>query len=93
MAVAFHAKLFNIGGEGQAAMGGLGAILVCLVLDPYLPGPLVIPFAILGAALFGGAWAYIPGLLQATRGSHVVITTIMFNFIAAGILVWLLTGR
>ncbi|WP_226574136.1 ABC transporter permease [Acuticoccus sediminis] len=92
VAVAFHARLFNIGGEGQAAMGGLGAILVCLALDPYLPGPLVIPFAILGAAAFGGAWAYIPGLLQATRGSHVVITTIMFNFIAAGILVWLLTG-
>ena len=92
VAVAFHARLFNIGGEGQAAMGGLGAILVCLALDPMLPGPMVIPLAILGAALFGGAWAYIPGLLQATRGSHVVITTIMFNFIAAGIMVWMLTG-
>ncbi|MEM8664850.1 MAG: ABC transporter permease, partial [Pseudomonadota bacterium] len=42
--------------------------------------------------LFGAAWAFIPGFLQATRGSHVVITTIMFNFIAAGIIVALLTG-
>ena len=92
VAVAFQARLFNIGGEGQAAMGGLGAALVCLALDPYVPGLIVIPIAIFAAALFGAAWAFLPGFLQATRGSHVVITTIMFNFIAAGILVGLLTG-
>jgi len=92
VAVAFHAKLFNIGGEGQATIGGLGAALVVLALDQYLPGLLIIPVAIAAAALFGAAWAFLPGFLQATRGSHVVITTIMFNFIAAGILVTLLTG-
>ena len=92
VSVAFHARLFNIGGEGQAALGGLGAALVCLALDPILPGLIVIPLAIAGAALFGAAWAFLPGFLQATRGSHVVITTIMFNFIAAGLLVTLLTG-
>ncbi|NDA08933.1 MAG: ABC transporter permease, partial [Alphaproteobacteria bacterium] len=37
VAVAFHAMLFNIGGEGQAAMGGLGLGLVALALDPVLP--------------------------------------------------------
>ncbi|WP_342752368.1 ABC transporter permease [Acuticoccus kandeliae] len=92
VAVAFQARLFNIGGEGQAAIGGLGAALVCLALDPYLPGLVVLPLAIVAAALFGAAWAFLPGVLQATRGSHVVITTIMFNFIAAGVLVALLTG-
>lgn len=92
VAVAFQARLFNIGGEGQAAIGGLGVAIACLALDPYLPGPVVIAVAILAAALFGAAWAFLPGFLQATRGSHVVITTIMFNFIAAGVLVWLLTG-
>ncbi|MBJ3776779.1 ABC transporter permease [Acuticoccus mangrovi] len=92
VAVAYHARLFNIGGEGQAAIGGLGIALVCLALDPYLPGVLVIPIAIAAAALFGAGWAFLPGFLQATRGSHVVITTIMFNFIAAGVLVSLLTG-
>jgi general nucleoside transport system permease protein len=35
-------------------------------------------------------WAAVPGALQAWRGSHVVITTIMFNFIASALLVWLL---
>ncbi|MBX2856130.1 MAG: ABC transporter permease [Rhodobacteraceae bacterium] len=92
VAVAFQAKLFNIGGEGQAYLGGLGALLVCLAMDAWAPGLLVIPLAILGAALFGAAWAMIPGWLQAYRGSHVVITTIMFNFIAAGLMVGLLSG-
>ena len=92
VAVAFHAMLFNIGGEGQAMLGGLGVALACLALDPYLPGLVVIPIAIVGAAVFGAAWAFIPGWLQAYRGSHIVITTIMFNFIAAGLMVWLLSG-
>ncbi len=92
VAVAFHAKLFNIGGEGQATLGGLGVALVCLWLGSALAGPLVILLAIGGAALFGALWALIPGYLQAYRGSHVVITTIMFNFIASGLMVWLLSG-
>ncbi|MEM6762217.1 MAG: ABC transporter permease [Pseudomonadota bacterium] len=92
VAVAFQARLFNIGGEGQAALGGLGAVLICLGLDQTVPGLIVVPLAIFAAALFGAAWAFLPGFLQASRGSHVVITTIMFNFIAAGLLVALLTG-
>ena len=43
VAVAFHAMLFNIGGEGQAYLGGLGAALVCLALDAVLPGLVVVP--------------------------------------------------
>lgn len=92
VSVAYQAGLFNIGGEGQATLGGLGVALVCLALDPVLPGLVLIPLAIVGAAAFGAAWALIPGYLQAYRGSHVVITTIMFNFIAAGIMVALLGG-
>jgi len=44
------------------------------------------------AALFGAFWGLVPGYLQAKRGSHIVITTIMFNFIAASLMVWLLSG-
>ena len=92
VSVAFHAMLFNIGAEGQAYIGGLGATLVCLALDAALPGLLLVPLAVLAAAAFGAAWAFVPAWLQAYRGSHVVITTIMFNFIAAGVMVSLLTG-
>src|ERR671912_1599056 len=89
VAVAFHAGLFNIGAEGQATLGGLGLALVALNLH-FLPGPLLAPLAIAGAAAFGAAWAFIPGYLQAKRGSHVVITTIMFNWLASVLLVYLL---
>ena len=90
MAVAAHAGLFNIGGEGQAYFAGLGVALACLALDHYVPWWVTFPFALMGAALFGAAWAAIPAYLQATRGSHVVITTIMFNFIASALMAYLL---
>jgi general nucleoside transport system permease protein len=84
VAVAFHAGQFNIGGEGQAYFAGLGAALVGLGLE-FLPWPILIPLAILASAAFGAFWAWVPGYLQAKRGSHIVITTIMFNFIAASV--------
>lgn len=92
VAVAFHAGLFNIGGEGQAYVGGLGVAFACLALDRFVPWWLTLPAAILGGAVFGAAWAFIPAWLQAKRGSHVVITTIMFNFIAASLMVYLLVN-
>jgi len=89
VAVAFHAGLFNIGGEGQVYVAGLGAGLVGLGLE-FLPWPIALPLAILACAAFGAFWAAIPAYLQAKRGSHIVITTIMFNFIAASLMVYLI---
>ncbi len=91
VAVAYHAGLFNIGGEGQATLGGLGAAFIVLNLG-FLPGFLLIPLGILGAAAFGAAWAAVPGYLQAKRGSHIVITTIMFNWLASVLIVYLLVN-
>ena len=91
VAVAFHARLFNIGGEGQAMLGGLGVALACL----YIPWPhwsLALVGATAMAALLGAAWAAVPAWLQAKRGSHIVITTIMFNFIAAALLNYVLVN-
>jgi simple sugar transport system permease protein len=92
VAIAFHAGLFNIGGEGQAYIGGLGVGLVLLAFDATLPALLLVPLAVMAAAAFGAAWAAVPAWLQAYRGSHIVITTIMFNFIAAAIMVYLLVN-
>lgn len=92
VAVAFQARLFNIGGEGQAMLGGVGVALACL----YLPWPhwsLAVAGSAGVAALCGAAWAAVPAVLQARRGSHIVITTIMFNFIAAALLNYLLVNR
>ena len=92
VAVASHGGLFNIGAEGQATLGGLGTGLVALWLSQTLPAPLLLPLMLLGGALFGMVWAAVPGYLQAYRGSHVVITTIMFNFLASSLIVYLLVN-
>ncbi|MBR7781043.1 ABC transporter permease [Undibacterium luofuense] len=93
VSVAMQAGLFNIGSEGQMYLGGLGATLVLLALDHTLPGWLLIPAAITGAVLFGGLWAFVPGYLQAKRGSHVVVTTIMFNFISASLMNYVIVSH
>ena len=92
VAVAFHAGLFNIGGFGQAYIGGLGVGLAALAFDSFLPAPLMLPVAMAGAMLFGAGWAFLPAWLQAYRGSHIVITTIMFNFLASALMVYLLVN-
>ncbi|WP_306395933.1 ABC transporter permease [Telluria beijingensis] len=90
VSIAMKAGLFNIGAEGQMYLGGLGLTLAMLSFDATLSGWLLIPLAIVASAVFGAAWAFIPGYLQAKRGSHVVVTTIMFNFIAAGLMNFLI---
>jgi len=90
VAVAIHCGLFNIGAEGQAYIGGLGVAIACLWLDAFAPWFVVLPVALVLGATFGALWALIPAWLQAKRGSHIVITTIMFNFIAAATMTWLL---
>lgn len=101
VAVAFRAGHFNIGGEGQALIAGLGVGLFALWLAPLLLGEgspnllMLLLFWLLtiaAAVLFGALWILVPALLQAYRGSHIVITTIMFNAIASAVLTALLTG-
>lgn len=89
VALAAHGGLFNIGGNGQAYVAGLGVIVVALALQD-THWLIVAPAGILAAALFGGFWGFVPGWLQAKRGSHVVITTIMFNFIASALMIYVL---
>ncbi|MGO9743243.1 MAG: ABC transporter permease [Roseiarcus sp.] len=89
VAICFHAGLFNIGVEGQAYVAGLGAALASLYLG-FLPGYSLAVVAILAGALFGAAFAAIPGYLQAKRDAHIVITTIMFNYIASALMGYLL---
>jgi simple sugar transport system permease protein len=90
VSIAMQAGLFNIGAEGQMYVGGLGLTRAMLAFDAHLPAWLLIPIGMLGAALFGALWAFLPGYLQAKRGSHVVVTTIMFNFIAASLMNFLI---
>jgi len=92
VAIAFHAGLFNIGGEGQAYIGGLGAGLVALLFGDSLSMWPMLVLGIVASAVFGAGWAFVPAYLQAKRGSHIVITTIMFNFLAAALMGYLLVN-
>jgi simple sugar transport system permease protein len=85
VALAFRAGLFNIGVEGQMYLGGFAAALVGAAA---LPPPLALPAAVVAAAVTGGAWGAVPGVLKARFGAHEVINTIMLNFIAVALVSW-----
>ncbi|MBK5262056.1 MAG: ABC transporter permease [Peptostreptococcaceae bacterium] len=77
---AFKTGLFNIGAAGQFIMGAFAAVYVG-VKWTFLPAPLHWMVAILAAAIIGGLWALIPGLMKAYLNVHEVISTIMMNYI------------
>lgn len=91
VAVAFKAGLFNIGAQGQFLMGALGAVAVGVAVAGQ-PSYVAIPAAVLAGVLIGGLTGLIPGLLKAISGAHEVVTTIMLNYIAIGVLAALVSG-
>jgi general nucleoside transport system permease protein len=88
VAFAFRAGLFNIGGQGQYTVGGIAAVWVGSSFAG-MPGWLHIVLAIAAACLAGAAWAGIAGLLKATVGANEVISTIMLNYVALWLGVYL----
>ena len=88
VAFAFRAGLFNIGGNGQYIMGSIAAVWVGSSFAD-MPSFLHIVLAILAACAAGAFWAAIAGFLKATTGAHEVISTIMLNWIAVWVGVWL----
>ena len=90
VALAFRAGLFNIGVDGQMYLGGFAAAMVGTYVP--LPGLLGVTAAVIAAAIAGGAWGALPGVLKARFGAHEVINTIMLNFIAASLVSWLGRG-
>jgi general nucleoside transport system permease protein len=88
VAFAFRAGLFNIGGQGQYLMGSFASVYVGSSLDG-LPGWLHIIVAIAAGMAVGGLWAGIAGFLKATTGANEVISTIMLNWTAVYIGIYL----
>lgn len=100
VALAFKGGLFNIGAEGQLALGAvlsawIGYALPDLLADLLgisLPAAIHLPLAIGAGILAGMLWAAIPGALKAYTGGHEVINTIMMNYIALNLTSYLLNG-
>jgi general nucleoside transport system permease protein len=90
VSVGFRAGLFNIGAEGQMNVGAIVAAAVGFSF-PGLPGPIHLALVILGGFVGGAMWGAIPGFLKAKTGAHEVITTIMLNFVAVSLVLWLLS--
>jgi general nucleoside transport system permease protein len=88
VAFAFRCGLFNIGGQGQYLVGMYFAVWVGSSFDS-MPALLHVVFAMVAACLGGAAWGAIAGLLKAVSGAHEVISTIMLNWIALWIGVYL----
>jgi ABC-type uncharacterized transport system permease subunit len=88
--LAFRAGLFNIGAQGQLVVGAIFGGYVGFAID--LPAGLHLVVAVIAAALGGALWGAIPGLLKARTGAHEVITTIMLNYVAGSLLLYLLTN-
>jgi general nucleoside transport system permease protein len=88
VAFAFRAGLFNIGGQGQYVVGSIMAVWVGSSFDA-MPGFLHVLLAVIAACAAGAFWAGIAGFLKATTGANEVISTIMLNWIALWVGVYL----
>lgn len=80
--LALRAGLFNIGAEGQLAVGSLAAAVVGSRLPQGTPAIVAAPIALAAAMAAGAAWAGVPAILKGRFGAHEVISTIMMNRIA-----------
>lgn len=96
VALAFKGGLFNIGAEGQLALGAVASAWVGYALPDLLgisiPRIIHLPLTIFAGMLAGAIWGAIPGWLKAKTGSHEVINTIMMNYIALNMVSYLLNG-
>ena len=91
VALGFKCGLFNIGVEGQLAMGSMCAAVAGYAITG-LPLIIHLPLALLAGVLGGAVWGAIPGLLRARTGAHEVITTIMLNYVAIRLTDYLIKG-
>jgi general nucleoside transport system permease protein len=91
VALAFKAGLFNIGVEGQIALGSLASVYVGYALTG-VPFPFHALLALVAGTLAGAIWGGIPGFLKARTGAHEVIVTIMLNYIALQMTSFLVSG-
>jgi simple sugar transport system permease protein len=80
VAITFRLQIWNIGAEGQYALGAVGATWAALTF-PNLPGYLLLPCMLMSATVLGGLWGLIPALLKIKLQVNEIIVTLMLNYI------------
>lgn len=91
VAIAFRLQIWNIGAEGQFALGTIGATWIALSL-PGLSTWLLLPLMVIAACVAGGFWGLIPALLRQRLGTNEIIVTLMMNYVAILLLEFLVYG-
>ena len=91
VAVAFRLKIWNIGAEGQFALGAIGATWMALSF-PHWPKTALLPAMIVMAMAAGGLWGLVPALLRQRLRTNEIIVTLMMNYIAILFLDFLVYG-
>lgn len=91
VAIAFRLQVWNIGAEGQYALGAIGATWVALRF-PGLPWYLILPAMLIMAIIAGGIWGLIPAVLKLYMRANEIIVTLMFNYLAILFLDYLVYG-
>ena len=89
--LAFRVGLFNIGAQGQIILGATFAGVVGFMME--LPPGIHLAAVVLAGALGGAIWGGIAGFLKAKTGAHEVIVTIMLNYIAISLVLYLLKNQ
>ena len=89
--VSFRCGYFNVGAQGQFYIGAIGATCIVDFMNGY-PAAIVIPLSFVAGVAGGAVWALWPGYLRVRSGADEVITTLMGNFIAGLILIYLTGG-
>jgi ABC-type uncharacterized transport system permease subunit len=88
--IAFRARFWNLGLEGQMVWGAIGATTISM----FEVGPPVLrlPLMLLTAAAFGLAWAAGPLWLKLKLEVNEIISTLMLNYVAGNFLLHLVYG-
>ena len=89
--ISFRCGFYNIGAQGQFYMGAVCAAFTAELLIGF-PAAAAVPLGILAGMAGGALWALWPGYLRLRSGADEVITTLMGNFIAALILIYVTSG-
>ncbi|MBO4889827.1 MAG: ABC transporter permease [Lachnospiraceae bacterium] len=82
LTIAFRMRFWNIGGEGQVLMGGLGAAACMICLDGKLPNAVVMILMVISSIFLGALWGFIPALCKALWNTNETLSTLMMNYIA-----------
>ncbi len=91
VAVAFRLQIWNIGAEGQFALGSIGATWVALSF-PDWPRAALLPAMVGAAIVAGGGWGFIPAFLRQRLKTNEIIVSLMMNYIAILLLEYLVYG-